>query len=98
MADSIFLRGLHYYFRSFYRVLILLIARGHLTDPFKTSQELRINNRFRIFKNVMFMKKLNNETFEKEVELILSDEGKILSEAADLLKAAKSIFDNFSQF
>ena len=65
LADSLFLKGLHYYIRAFYRLLVLLISRGHINDPFKSSQELRINNRFRIFKNIMFLKKLNHETFEK---------------------------------
>jgi hypothetical protein len=73
LADSLFLKGVHYYFRSFYRVLVILIARGHIADSFKTTQKLRMNNRFRIFKNVMFLKKLDHSTFEKEVEMILSD-------------------------
>ena len=46
----------------------------------------------------MFLKKVNYDTFQKEVELILSDEGKILDEATELLKAAKNIFGLFSQF
>lgn len=35
LADSIFKKGLHYYIRSFERVLIILINQKHITDPFE---------------------------------------------------------------
>jgi hypothetical protein len=67
LSDSIYLKGLYYYFRAFYRLLVVLINRKFIVDPFTESLELRINNRFRVFKNVLFLKKLNFETFQKEV-------------------------------
>ena len=73
LSDSIYLKGLHYYFRAFYRLLVILINRKFIVDPFADSLELRINNRFRVFKNVLFLKKLNFETFKKEVEIISND-------------------------
>lgn len=65
LSDSIYLKGIHYYFRAFFRLLVILINRKFIIDPFADTLELRINNRFRVFKNVLFLKKLNFETFKK---------------------------------
>lgn len=60
LSDSVFLKGVHYYFRSLHRLLIILLNRKLIEDPFEKDIELRFNNRFRIFKNVLFLKKLNH--------------------------------------
>jgi hypothetical protein len=64
-ADSIFLKGVHYYFRSLHRLLIILLNKKMISDPFEKDIELRFNNRFRIFKNVLYLKKLTHETYLK---------------------------------
>jgi hypothetical protein len=87
----------HYYFRSLHRLLVILMQRKLINDPFEKDIELRFNNRFRIFKNVLFLKKLSHETYLKEVESLMTEEGKVLDEASELLKAAKNIFALFPQ-
>lgn len=98
LADSLFVKGLHYYFRAYYRLLIVLGNRKLIVDPFESQLELRISNRFRIFKNVLFIKKITYQLYVKEQEIVRNQEEKILEEASEVLKAAKLIFGLFSQF
>jgi len=45
--------------------MVILINKKYIIDPFEEELEIRINNRFRIFKGIMFMKKLTYETYSK---------------------------------
>ena len=92
------MKGLHFYFRSFFRLLILLINKKHIVDPFANELQIRFNNRFRIFKNVLFLKKLTYETYVKDTGSIIEEEVKIIEQATELLKQAKIIFSLFNQF
>jgi hypothetical protein len=74
------------------------MQRGLLPDAFADQAELRINNRFRIFKGVMFARKMDSETYSKEKELVRSEQSKVIEEAEELLKAARTIFSKFAQF
>lgn len=74
------------------------MQRGLLPDAFADQAEQRINNRFRIFKGVLFARKMNSETYSKEKELVRSEQPKIIEEAEDLLKAARTIFGKYAQF
>ena len=73
-----FKKGLHYYFRALNRIMFVLLNRKLILDPFENSLELKFSNRFRIFKNALFIRKLTYETYKQQLENVAKDEGKII--------------------
>ena len=58
-TDTQFKKALHFYIRAFHRILVVLQVRGHFVDPFSEKLELRTKNRFRIFKQIAFLRKFD---------------------------------------
>ena len=69
-ADIHFKRGLELYMKSLMRVAVILRHRQLIPDPFNDSEELRIKNRFRIFKHIMFTKVIEYNEYKKTLEEI----------------------------
>jgi hypothetical protein len=65
-SDAIFKKALHYYVRSFHRILFVLVSRGLIENPFEEHLESRIKNRFRIFKNVYFVRTITYEQYKSD--------------------------------
>lgn len=78
MSDALFKKGLHFYFRSLNRIMFVLLNRKLIFDPFENSLELKFSNRFRIFKNALFIRKLTYETYKQQLDNVAKDEGKII--------------------
>ena len=89
-ADIIFKQALHLYSRSLFRIICLLHHRNLVPNPFEASEETRVNNRFRIFKNVMFLKPIVYEDYRKAVEEICNNEMELLQTIIDDLKEMKN--------
>ena len=89
-ADIIFKQALHLYSRSLFRIICLLHHRNLVPNPFEASEETRVNNRFRIFKNVMFLKPIVYEDYKKAVEEICNNEMELLQTIIDDLKEMKN--------
>lgn len=53
-TNIIFKKGLHIYFRAAFYIVCLLHAKKLLQNKFEETEEIRIKNRFRIFKKVLF--------------------------------------------
>lgn len=91
-ADIFFKRALHLYFGALFKLISVLHNRKHLENQFEEDEEVRIKNRFRIFKNVFFVKYIEYEDYRKSLEQIGLKEQEYLGEALDALKEAKNLF------
>lgn len=80
-TDSIFKKALHYYVRSLHRIFFILVHRKLMENPFVENLKLRINNRFRIFKNVFFVRTLDYDQYLRDYEAICQDQNGYLNEA-----------------
>ncbi len=78
LSDAMFKKGLHFYFRALNRIMFVLLNRNLIFDPFENSLELKFSNRFRIFKNALFIRKLTYETYKQQLDNVAKDEGKII--------------------
>lgn len=96
-TDSIFKKALHYYVRSIHRLLFVLVQRKLMENPFSENLETRIKNRFRIFKNVYFVRTIDYEQYVRDYETINQDQSGYLTEAMELLKEAKNLFQKITQ-
>lgn len=72
-TDSIFKKALHYYVRSIHRLLFVLVHRKLMENPFSENLEVRIKNRFRILKNVYFVRTIDYEQYVRDYETICKD-------------------------
>ncbi len=63
-----------------------------MESPFEEQLEVRIKNRFRIFKNVFFVRGIQYQQYVHDFGVIAKDEQGYLTEAMELLKQAKSLF------
>lgn len=65
--NIIFKKGLHLYFRSLFRVICILHADNFVENKFAETEEIRVKNRFRIFKNIMFTRVIDYGEYKSSV-------------------------------
>lgn len=85
-ADIFFKKGLACYFRALFKLVCVLQNRKFVQNRFEEDEELRIKNRFRIFKHVLFAKTIEYEEYRKVLEQIGLKETEYLAEALESLK------------
>lgn len=85
-VDIFFKKGLKHYFTAFFKLVCVLHNRKLVENPFEEDEELRIKNRFRIFKHIMFVKIIEYEDYRKVLEQIGMREPEFLGEALESLK------------
>lgn len=96
-CDTEFKKGLQLYVKALMRVVSILRQRKLIPNPFDDSEEIRIKNRFRIFKNIMFTKVIEFSEYTKTLEEISKDQTSTLEGALESLKESKAIFQLIDQ-
>lgn len=66
-AGVIFKNGLHLYFRSIFNLLTILHHKKLIANKFEETEEIRVKNRFRIFKNVLFTRIIDYEVYRASI-------------------------------
>jgi hypothetical protein len=68
-----------------------------MENPFAEHLQIRIKNRFKIFKNIYFVRTIDYEQYLKDFDTINQDQNGYLTEAMELLKEAKNLFQKVTQ-
>lgn len=67
-SNIIFKKGLYLYFRALFKLMCILHSRKLIPNKFEDTEEIRIKNRFRIFKHVLFTRTIDYADYKKTVE------------------------------